>query len=355
MRVFLSVASLHKSYGGPAFSVSQLAGALAEGGVKVGLWTPDGSAETSDLIPAGVERMGGELSAAVKRFGPDLIHDNGIWLPHNHHLATLSRRLGLARVVSTRGMLEPWAFRHKGWKKRLAWTLYQRRDLAGAAALHATAEAEAENLATRALGPKIVVIPNGLAIPTPRPSTNNGLMTALFMGRLYPVKGLPMLLDAWARVRPQGWRLRLAGPDEAGHRAQLESLVAQHGLGAVVEFMGALSGDGKDRAFEEADLFVLPSHSESFGMAAGEALAHGLPVLTTTAVPWPALETEGCGWRVPPSVDGLAEGLTRATQPTRMELASMGARGRTLIAERFSWASTVAKMIALYEAVAVRP
>lgn len=355
MKIFLGVASLKKSYGGPAFSVSQLSGALTGRGGQVCVWTPDGSAATSDLVPTGVEPMAGDLAECVRRFAPDLIHDNGIWLPHNHRLATLSRRLRIARVVSTRGMLEPWAFRHKGWKKKLAWTLYQRRDLVGAAALHATAGAEAANLAALALGPKIEVISNGIATAKPGSPFKRGPMTALFMGRLYPVKGLPMLIEAWGRVSPPGWSLRLAGPDEAGHRAELEALVVKQGLTQVVEFLGPLSGEAKVQAFEEADLFVLPSHSESFGMAAGEALSHGLPVLTTTAVPWPMLEEEGCGWRAPPSVDGLADGLKHATARTRRDLAVMGSRGRTLILERFSWASTAAKMIALYESVVFKP
>lgn len=353
--MFLGVASLQKSYGGPAFSVSQLSGALTDCGATVGVWTPDGSAATSDLVPAGVERLSGELAECVGRFAPDVIHDNGIWLPHNHRLAALSRRLGIARVVSTRGMLEPWAFRHKGWKKKLAWALYQRRDLLSAAALHATAEVEADNLQALALGVKVETIPNGIVVETPRRRPGTGPMTALFMGRLYPVKGLPMLLEAWSQVRPQGWRLRLAGPDEAGHRADLEAMVARYRLDEVVEFMGPLEGEAKRAAFEDADLFILPSHSESFGMAAGEALSHGLPVLTTTAVPWPTLESEGCGWRAAPSVEGVAQTLKQATATSRDDLAAMGLRGRKLIVDRFSWATTAAKVTALYKAVALKP
>lgn len=355
MKIFLSVASLRRSYGGPAFSVSQLSGALTDGGAQVCVWTPDGSAATSDLVPTGVDRMVGDVAECIGRFAPDLIHDNGLWLPHNHRLATLSRRLRIARVVSTRGMLEPWAFRHKGWKKRLAWELYQRRDLVGAAALHATADAEATNLAALALGPKVEMIGNGVETPKLGSRVKTGPMTALFMGRLYPVKGVPMLIQAWAGVSPQGWRLRLAGPDEAGHRAELEALVVKHRLTQVVEFLGPLSGQAKAAAFEEADLFVLPSHSESFGMAVGEALSYGLPVLTTTAVPWPMLEERRCGWRAPPSVAGLAHVVRRVTAMARPDLAIMGSRGRSLILERFSWSSTAAKMLTLYASVALRP
>ena len=122
-----------------------------------------------------------------------------------------------------------------------------------------------------------------------------------------------MLIDAWARVRPDGWRLRIAGPDEAGHQRQVERAVSAAGLGEVVSFTGPVEPEMKKAAFLDADLFVLPTYSESFGMVVAEALAHGLPVLTTTAAPWSILRERGCGWSVDATVDGIAEGLRQAT------------------------------------------
>src|SRR4051812_20581228 len=104
--------------------------ALAEAGVEVGLWAPDQSAIAAQMVPAGdrLHRLTGNLLEALDCFGdPDIIHDNGLWLAHNHRLAGLSRKRGIPRVVSTRGMLEPWAMSHKRWKKRVAWQVYQRR------------------------------------------------------------------------------------------------------------------------------------------------------------------------------------------------------------------------------------
>src|ERR1700752_907079 len=106
--------------------------ALAEAGAEVGLWAADGSAVTTGLLPAvsPVQRMIGTEAEAVDRYGEtDILHDNGIWLPHNHRLAVLAEKRSIPRVVSTRGMLEPWALSHKRLKKDVAWWLYQRRDL----------------------------------------------------------------------------------------------------------------------------------------------------------------------------------------------------------------------------------
>jgi glycosyltransferase involved in cell wall biosynthesis len=357
MRVLITATSLYPAYGGPAFSVTQLASALGSRGLEIGLWAADGSASDTELLADNppIERLGGSLRAAAATLRPDLIHDNGLWLPHNHHVAELAREASLPRVVSTRGMLEPWAIRHKRWKKQLAWRLYQRRDLGRAAALHATAEPEAENLAALRLANPIRTIPNGVDLPDLAPRQAGAAdesRTAVFLGRLYPVKGLPMLIEAWARVRPSGWRLVIAGPDEAGHRRTLESAVAAAGLGDVVRFVGPIAGKAKTSLLQDADLFVLPSHSESFGLAIAEALAHATPVLTTTAAPWPALEQRRCGWRPAPTADAISRSLGVATAQSRKTLREMGLAGRAFVGETLSWDRIAGAFISLYEDVA---
>jgi glycosyltransferase involved in cell wall biosynthesis len=101
-----------------------------------------------------------------------------------------------------------------------------------------------------------------------------------------------------------------------------------------------------------ADLFVLPSHSENFGMAIAEALAYALPVLTTTAAPWSQLATAGCGWQVEPSVADLAEGLCVATAMEPSALRAMGAKGRDVVASDLAWPKVTARFLDLYRAAA---
>lgn len=353
MKLLLTVASLAVSYGGPAVSVFSLGRALARAGVKVGLWTPDQSVR--NIQDAGdVEVLAGPWAQAIRKFGDvDVLHDNGIWLPHNHALAVAARARRVARVASPRGMLAPWALDHKALKKKVAWWCYQKRDLVSASVLHATSEAEGADIERLRLGPRVVVIPNGVfwgEMPAPSaPRCVNGGRTALFLGRLYPVKGLPLLIDAWAKVRPPGWRLVLAGPDEQGHKAELEALIEQSRLGDVVTFAGSVAGKDKTELLNGAELFVLPSLSESFGMAIAEALAAGKPVLTTTATPWSSLATEGCGWQAPPTVEGIAAGLATATALAPGELHQMGLRGSAFAAREFNWDSLSTRFIQLYE------
>ena len=326
----------------------------------MGLWAPDQSVATTPFLSAEsrVQRLTGSASEALDRFGqPDVLHDNGMWLRHNHRLAQLATTRGIPRIVSTRGMLEPWAMNHKRLKKRLAWWLYQRRDLKQARCHHTTAEAEAANVRRLGLGVPVRVIPNGVDVPRVDRSTRSTQLgketsrkrTALFLGRIYPVKGLPMLVEAWARVRPPSWCLQIVGPDEAGHRAEVERAVSAASLSDVICFVGPLDGDAKQSALLNADLFVLPTHSESFGVVVGEALAHGLPVLTTTGAPWPMLIERGCGWRVDPTVDGLAEGLRQATALDSETLQAMGAKGRELVETEFRWDRVAKQFATIYD------
>src|SRR5207244_1623092 len=165
------------------------------------------------------------------------------------------------------------------------------------------------------------------------------------------VKGLPTLIEAWARVRPDGWLLQIVGPDEAGHKAEVEKAVSAAGLNEVISFVGPLDGEAKRSVLLNADLFVLPTHSESFGMVIAEALAHGLPVLTTTGAPWSMLPQRGCGWWVDPTVDGLTGGLRQATSLDSGMLQAMGAKGRELVIAEYRWERIAKQFVITYEDV----
>lgn len=364
MKVLHCAATFEPASGGPARSVPQLAHALAKRGVNVGLWSPLASAAgIADLRPeemAGIPVLSGDLRRCLESFQPDLVHDHGLWLGCHHQVARECRRAGVPRVVSPRGMLEPWALSHKKWKKKLAWWAYQRRDLAAAALLHATADSEAVNLRRLGLRNEVVVVPNGVAMPewrdsrpfaTPASGSAPELRTAVFLSRIQKKKGLPMLVEAWARVRPAGWRMRVVGPDEEGHLAEVRELVEKAGLGSSWSFEGALFGEAKWELLREADLFILPTHSENFGIAVAEALASGTPVITTRGAPWDGLETRDCGWWTEISAEAIAAALAEATGMTDGERSAMGGRGRAWVAESFGWESIADQMMEAYRGI----
>lgn len=358
MKLFLAGTSFAPSYGGPAVTVARLAQELSSHGLIVGVWAPDGSAIQLEASAAehGFRLLSGDLAAAWQAFGgADLIHDNGLWWAHNHAIASLARRHNVPRIVSTRGMLQPWCFRHKRWKKVIAWQLYQKRDLQRAMALHFTSQEEVQVAQSLGLQTQTMLIPNGVDLPslesdqeqTTRATPACG-GTALFLGRLYPVKGLDLLLKAWASVRPPGWQLRLAGPDEAGYRATLEQLIAHLQLSNSVSFVGPVTGEQKHQELRRADVLMLPSRSESFGMVVAEALAYQIPVLTTTATPWSQLEQIGAGWLCEPEVESLVAGLGRVLQLSPQKRLEMGERGRQYVESELSWRNCATQFLVAY-------
>jgi len=256
-------------------------------------------------------------------------------------------------------MLEPWALQQKAWKKRLALAIFQRRDLHSASALIATSEMEYQNLRRFGLRQPIAVIPNGVDLPTDQhesahlvaerlrktdPTAGPEVRTALFLSRVHPKKGVRELVQAWAHAVPAGWRLRIAGPDEGGHWSAVSQLIDQLGLGDSVDYRGPVEGEDKAALYREADLFVLPTFSENFGLVIAEALAHGTPVLTTKGAPWPELIRYDCGWWIEFGEQALARGLEAATSTLPERLREMGANGREL-ARRYSWPAAAEKTL----------
>jgi len=352
------------SYGGPFQSVRRLAQEQVGVGADVEMrmpWGDEASDHLKDWDPVRVS-VAGKIVLPFLIWSPeygrelcaqnaDILHTHGLWQYPSWVAQAWKKRHQQPHVVSARGMLQPWAWQHKKWKKRPMWSLLERRNLASASLLHATVTEEAEALRDRGLRAPIAILPNGVDLVPLCHFNENEISprTALFMSRIHPSKGLPLLLQAWAKVKPENWQLHIAGPDETGHLAVLQRLAASLGIQSNVRFSGALRGNQKIKAFQESDLFILPTHSENFGIVVAEALAHGRPVITTHGAPWKLLEQKGCGWWVPTSADGIAVALDDATTRPRKTLIEMGERGRVMVAERFAWSGIAQQMIECYQ------
>ena len=369
MKVVVTITALHSAIGGPARTVPALCRAMAREGIEVELITiSEGKEEasqdksvqefkltriatrTSRYAPLSWHRQFNEtLARAIASPDPVVLYDVGLWLPQNHLVVRFAHARGLPLMISPRGMLSRKALEVSKWKKRLAWLAYQKSDLQIARVLHVTSETEAEDCRHRGLTQPIALIPNGIDVPPTkdRKEAKGESRSALFLSRLHPIKGLKDLVEAWARARPAGWRVVVAGPDEDGHRKEVETLVDKLSVREQFDFIGAVDDEEKWKLYSEADLFVLPSYSESFGQAIGEALAAGVPVITTRATPWREIETNRCGWWIETGVDSLAKALSVATSSSDIELQEMGKRGRELILASYSWRSSAEKMISV--------
>lgn len=289
---------------------------------------------------------------------PDIVHIHGLWLGIQHYYAKWAKANGVPVVWSTHGMTAPWSMHHKWWKKLPAWLLYQKRDLKSAVAIHCTTELEVEW--NKALGfNNCFIAPLGTEIkPLNTQNTQkNENRVLLFVGRIYPVKGLANLIKAWGKVFSvssvssvvKTWKLRIVGPDQSGHQAELESLVRELNLGDSVEFAGPKFGDELGVEYDNCDCLVLPSFTENFGATVVDAMAHGKPCIASTFTPWRELRERGCGWWVSNEPDKLAMVIREMIVVGDAKRCEMGKRGRKLVEERYTWSAVGKTMKSVYE------
>ncbi len=368
-------------YGGPTVSLLGLCRGLERAGVEVEVFTTtaNGGADLRSSPPEGdryagipvryfplafprrlfaARGVGNALASHLASY--DLVHVHGLWTFPVWVAAHHARRRRLPYVLSPHGMLDPGSLGHHALRKRLAYWLVERRNLGGAALLHATSSAEALSLERARTGVPVAVVPNGVEPPERalprgafrrREGVPHEAPVVAFVGRVHPIKRLDLLAAAFDRVRcalPEA-HLVIAGPDEGGHRRRLEPRFAR--AGRAVHWTGALDEDAKSSLLADADALVMCSDSESFGRSVVEALAAAVPVVVTQGCPWSEVERVGAGFWVSQTADAIADALLRLLRDP-VHARQMGERGAALARAKYSWDLIARAMAERYESVA---
>lgn len=177
------------------------------------------------------------------------------------------------------------------------------------------------------------------------------MMRFLYAGRVAKIKCLDHLIQGGAILQKKDWRLRIVGPDQEGHTAELKLLARQLGVIDQIDFVGPKYGEELTKEYVAADCFILPSHSENFGSVVLEALSVGTPVIASKGTPWKILEDEKCGFWVENDPVSLSSVLLKMMGLTDGERTQMGARGMRLVEERYTWSAVCDKMMRGYEEV----
>lgn len=278
----------------------------------------------------------------------DLIHMHGLWMYPNQVAGNMARKSTIPYIMSPHGMLEPWGLNRSRWKKKITGMLFEWTNIKKASCLHACSEQEYLNIRLFGYKGPVAVVPLGLtqdefkhALCSVSASQDgltfknifHGKRVLLFLSRLHFKKGVESLLKAWDEIGNDfpGWRLVIAGDGEVDYVASLKEQVSQDGLDDSVVFIGAVHGEEKWALMKQAEIFVLPTLSENFGLVVAEALACAIPVITTKGAPWDDLETEKCGWWIDTGTMPLATCLSGALSLASDCLAEMGKRGRLLV------------------------
>lgn len=350
MRILQVIAGLHR-IGGTTTFAGELSNALVAQGEDVSQAMFRARSADDFVLDNRVKRNSiAEVKGRPRDF--DVVHVHGLWDREVFWASGWALKNGIPLVWSPHGMLAPWSLRNRWWKKFVPWHLYVRRRLARAAAIHVTAKQEAEWVRGLGFENPTPVVPLGTDVSNVKIRQSrqfeHDLHTLLFVGRLHPVKGLENLLTAWKKVaaRMKGWRLRLVGCGTPDYEERLRQIIQNNQIGAV-ELAGAKYGAELEQEYVVADSLILPSFTENFGGVVIDALAHGVPVITSRFTPWQ--EVDGlCGWRRGNAVEELEAVLEEMMALPDAVRHEMGLKGRALVEKKYTWTAVAEQMREVY-------
>jgi glycosyltransferase involved in cell wall biosynthesis len=336
MKILHTIVSVSPDGGGPIEGVRQLAKANSATGstIEVASLDPPEAKYVADF-PLPVHPLGPGLGnyRYSKHMVPwlrqnasryDVIIVNGIWQYHSFATWRAIRHSSTPYILFTHGMLDPWFKRRypmKHLKKWAYWPWAEYRVIRDAHAVIFTCDEE-KMLARESFwlySAKERVINYGTGTPAGNYDEQRrrffqeypdleGKRLVLFLGRIHPKKGCDLAIQAFAdvfRARPN-WQLVIAGPDQVGWRRELEALAARLNVSDRITWTGSVAGDAKNGVLRAAEVFLLPSHQENFGIAVAEALACGTPVLISNKVNiWREVLHDGAGLVADDTVDGV--------------------------------------------------
>ena len=348
--------------GGMVPSILGMTGALASTRAEpLTIVTPTPSTVAADALPARITLRGPETDLKAVVRGASVVHIHGLWQAQTRIGAPTARAAKVPYLVAAHGMADPWALRHKAWKKRIYTTLVEGKNLRDAACLHALSRPEIEHLRGLAPGTPVCFVPNGVDLEPfnnlpPRAELEaehpelSGKFVLLFFGRLHLKKGLDLLAEALASVGRDARdpHVLLAGKDDGAlgpFRERCEAL----GVADRTTYVGHVAGEQARRVWAAADAFVLPSYSEGFSMAVLEALACRLPALISTACHFPELAEVGGGVVVEPTADAVTAGLRALLERSPAERAELGRNGRALVEQGYTWDRQGRRLAEVYD------
>lgn len=295
-----------------------------------------------------------EFIQLLHDINPDIFHANACWLPLCAYSAIWAKKEGFKVVYTPHGELAPRAIQHHHLKKKPAIYLYQKRGVKAADLIHVTSDDDEKNQIKLGWNTRCYQVPNCIhidQIPLKKTWTINKKL--LFLSRVKQSKGIHHIIEAVSILKNelQGYKFYIAGPKENSYYDEMVKMASDYKVSDIVEFTGPIYGDTKIRLLHEADVFVLPTYTENFGIVVAEALACGTPVITTNGAPWKALQTNQCGWWTEIGTQPLVEAIKSFLTCSEEDLKEMGKRGRQLVENKYTSESVAKQFIEMYKSL----
>ncbi|MEH1839649.1 MAG: hormogonium polysaccharide biosynthesis glycosyltransferase HpsP [Nostoc sp.] len=386
MKILQIVPSISLIYGGPSQMVLGLAPALVREGAKVTIITTDSNGDNGQIpldVPLNrpIKQDGYEViyfrCAPFRRykFSIDLLnwlkrhthefdiaHIHALFSPISSAAAIVCRQQKLPYIFRPLGTLDPADLQKKKQLKQLYVAIIERQNLAGAAAIHFTSAQEAKISKRFGVSTPDLVIPLGV-IPPQSPIQNvysllripEDAPLVLFMSRIDPKKGLNLLIPALEKLLAVGYKFHfvLAGtnPQDPDYEKKIISQIQNSPLRSHTTITGFVTGELKASLLQAADLFILPSYYENFGIAVAEAMVAGIPVVISDQVHiCQQIRDSESGWVGATDIQELLELLQEALQnPAERQRRGLNAQKYAL--ENFSWDAIARQTIQAYQKI----
>ena len=285
------------------------------------------------------------LLECIERFNPDVLYLKGLWRQTSYSAYRWKmRNKSKLLLVSPAGMLEPIAFNQKKFIKKLSFLLLEKRLINNCDTVHTISSIENNTLIDLQAKEKltyksIFCLPEGLPLDYYDSSDTKYQFTKklIFISRIAPIKGLDLLINALSDIDFNGWKCEIYGGGDSKYVKEINDMITNSKLNSNVELKGAISGDNKISVFKNSSAFILPSYSEGFAIAIAEAMAFGLPVITTTSTPWQVIRNKNLGWFVEPQAHQIKLALEQLFHSSPLRLEEMGSRAREFIEKTNDW------------------
>lgn len=282
----------------------------------------------------------------LRKSNYDIIHVHGLW---EFFLCSFLLSALLLRnrvVISPHGMLEEWSLKQNMFKKRVALFFYQRFFLNLADVIIGTAEQECLNIKKHTSNNNIYLVGNCLDFSYCELDNKlsdhtklNSKLKLLFLSRIHHKKGIENLFYAWSNLQTnirKNWQLIIAGDGEPNYLSFLQKLALDLKINEEIHFVGHITGENKKLLYLQSDIFILPTFSENFGNVIVEAMATGLPVITTDETPWKIINIINAGWCIKVGVDPIYTVLEYALVMKKLDLEKMGQNGKEYVNKFFA-------------------
>ncbi len=385
MKILQIVPSISLIYGGPSQMVLGLSKALATAGTEVTILTTDSNGDTGEKpldVPLGIPIKQEGYEIIYFRCSPfrrykfslellqwlkfhakeyDLAHIHALFSPISTAAATVVRNNKLPYILRPLGTLDPADLNKKKLLKQIYANLWEKPNLAGAARVHFTTEQECRVSARFGVKTKDIIVPLGVELPTIKPELgltrqelgiDPEIPLILFMSRIDRKKGLDILIPALENLLKVGKQFHfvLAGgnPQEPEYIKDIQDRINTSPLGKITTIAGFVRGEKKLGLLQDANIFILPSYYENFGIAVAEAMTVGIPVVISNGVHiWDAVEAAEAGWVSECNIEDFTAKLSLALDD-RHEQKRRGLNGQKYALEYYVWSQIAKQILTIY-------